>query len=454
MAYRVSIVRTGKVASSAETAELRAVDDSLLATVDIAPPLLAGLTVREARRTARPTAPDPELLRLAGKLFANDTLDGLSPEGYCEMQARAAGVPIRVARRSIVEMETTFANMGARVAAERPAGAGQSVRPGQIEPVWVRRGDVLAVVAPSNNPGTHTQWIQAVANGYQVVVRPGAKDPFTPARMIAAMLAAGIPPTALSLLPGGHATGDALVEAADLSLVFGGDTAMARYGGNRSVIMRGPGRSKLLHSGPITESVLDTIAASVGYDGGMRCTNASAVFTDADPGELAGAVAERLARLNPAPPQSPDAELPVLPAETARALRAQLESRLAGAVDVAVGHYSGGPVADLGDGSAAMRPAVLLCATPDHPGSAIELPFPCVWILPWRRELGMAPLGDTLALTVLSEDRTLAEEALRTPAIRKVLFGPLPTWSQGPVSPHDGMLGHALMEARAFGVAR
>jgi acyl-CoA reductase-like NAD-dependent aldehyde dehydrogenase len=350
-------------------------------------------------------------------------------------------------------MENTFAQMGDGVQAERPAGASTDVPAGQIAPVWVRRGDVLAVVAPSNNPGTHTQWVLAVALGYQVVVRPGARDPFTPARMIAALLAAGVSAGSLSLLPGGHGTGDTLVQAADLSLVFGGDSAMARYGQNRSVIRRGPGRSKLLHSGPITESVLETICDSVGHDAGMRCTNASAVFTDADPRELAEAVAERLARLTPAPPQSAQAQLPVLAEPAARGLRAQLDGRLAGAVDVAAAHYPDGPLADLGDGSMALRPAVLLCDRPNHPGAGIELPFPCVWILPWRRELGLAPLRNTLSLTVLGPDRTLAEQALREPSIRKVLLGPLPTYSAGMVSPHDGFLGHDLMEARAYGVA-
>lgn len=452
MAHRVSIIRCGKAIDSAESAELRGVDNTVLAEVSMAPPLLASLAVAQMRRFGEITAPGPDLLRHAGKLFGDATLDGLTPAQYCDLQARAAGVPVTVAERALTEMETTFANMGERVVAERPAGVSSQVEAGQIAPVWVRRGNVLAVVAPSNNPGTHTQWIQAVALGYQVAVRPGARDPFTPARMIAALLSAGIEPAALSLLPGGHDTGDALVKAADLSLVFGGDAAMARYGANRSVIRRGPGRSKVLHSGAITDAVLDVMCDSIGHDAGMRCTNASAVFTDADPRELAEAVADRLAGLTAAPPQSRQAQLPVLTLEAATAMRDQLRSRLAGAVDVAAARYPDGPVADLGDGSAALRPAVLLCDRPDHPGSGIEYPFPCVWILPWQRQLGMAPLGDTLALTVLSDDRSLAEQALREPRIRKVLFGGLPTYSSGLVSPHDGFLGHELMEARAFGV--
>ncbi|MFI9810032.1 aldehyde dehydrogenase family protein [Streptomyces sp. NPDC052301] len=456
--HEIPLVRAGRAAASAERSQLCGVDGTPLAVVHQAPPLLARLTVADVRRysagDAADGAPDASLLRRAGELFATATLAGLTPDMYCALQARAAGVPVVVARHSLEDMAQTFANVGARVAAERPAGVSGEIVPGDISAVWTRRGDVLAVVAPSNNPGTHTQWLTALACGYRLVVRPGARDPFTPARMIAALLEAGVPGHYLSLLPGSHSTGDALVEAADLSLVFGGDAAAERYGADRRVILRGPGRSKLLHSGAITDEVVDVICDSVGYDGGMRCTNATAVFTDADPRALAEAVAARLARLAAAPPQSPEARLPVLPIKEALALREQLAGRLQGAVDVAAGLYADGPVADLGDGSGALRPAVLLCDRTDHPGARIELSFPCVWIVPWQRSQGFAPLRDTLALTVLGDDPDLVREALRERTIRKVLFGHLPTYAAGAVSPHDGYLSHDLMEARGYGIGR
>ncbi|MEV0130334.1 aldehyde dehydrogenase family protein [Dactylosporangium sp. NPDC050688] len=452
--HRIPLVRAGVPASSAETARLDAVDGTPLALVDQAPPLLATLTVADLRRRGPSgTAPDAEVFRRAGELFATAELDGIGPERYCELQARSAGIPISTARRSLADIREVCTHMGERVEAERPPGAGSDVEAGRIEAVWARRGDVLAVIAPGNNPGVHVQWIQGLALGYQLVIRPGSKDPFTPARLVAALLAAGVEPAHLSLLPGGHATADALVRAADLSLVFGSDDAVRAYAGDRTVIPRGPGLSKLLQLGELTEQALDTICTSVGYDAGMRCTNASAVFTDGDPMAVGAAIAARLARLVPGPPLSPEAQLPVMPIGRATAMRAHLDARRAGAVDVAAPLYPDGPVTDLGDGSAAMRPAVLVCDRPDHPGAAIELPFPCVWVLPWDPTEGFAPLRNTLALTILGGDRKLAVEALREPTIRKVLLGPLPTFSAGTTSPHDGFLGHELMEARGYGVA-
>lgn len=452
--YRLSLVRAGVPASSAETAQLLAVDGTPIAIVDQAPPLLARMTVANLRQLGGDnTAPHPEVIARAGVLFATADLDGLSPEAYCEMQARSAGIPVRVVRHSLSDIREICAHVGERVAAECPPGAGGDVEPGRIAAVWARRGDILAVVAPSNNPGTHVQWLQGLALGYRLVIRPGTRDPFTPARLVAALLAAGVEPSYLSLLPGGHATGDALIGAADLSLVFGGDEAVGAYAGDRTVILRGPGRSKLLQLGELTDEALETICTSVGYDAGMRCTNASAVFTEGDPRTVGEAIAERLAALVPGKPMSPEAQLPVLPIDRAAALRAHLESRLAGAVDVAAPRYPDGPVADLGDGSAALRPAVLVADRSDHPGGRIELPFPCVWVLPWDRTEGFGPLSHTLVLTILGGDHKLAAEALHEPTIRTVLLGPLPTFSSSPTSPHDGYLGHELMEARGYGVA-
>jgi hypothetical protein len=452
--HHIPLVRAGATVRSAETALLRGVDGTELADVDQAPPLMATLTVAGLRKLPRLVqAPTAELFATAGKIFAEDDVDGLDPERYCEYQALSAGVPVQVARRSLREIAEACARIGTRVLAERPRGATFVVPPGAIEGVWYRKGDVLGVVAPGNNPGVHVQWILALALGYRLVIKPGTKDPFTPARLVGALLLAGLDPTQLSLLPGGHHTGDAVIEEADLSLVFGNDETAARYASERNVILRGPGRSKLLLNGPIDESSLATICTSVGYDAGMRCTNASAVFTDGDPVEVADAIAERLAQLHAAPPLSPSAQLPVLPVEVARTIRGYLDSHLAGAVDVAA-DYRDEAIVEFGDGSAALRPAVLRCDRTDHPGAATELPFPCVWVLPWRTEDGLGPLGDTLALTILHEDHRLAEQALHEPRIRTVLMGPLPTFSSSATSPHDGYLGQELMEVRGYGLAR
>ncbi|MEV0176954.1 aldehyde dehydrogenase family protein [Streptomyces sp. NPDC050803] len=358
-----------------------------------------------------------------------------------------------------------YAPLGWTVARQTPTGAAidDSALPGETathQPPaapartarWVRRGRVFGVVAPSNHPATHGAWLQAVAMGYRVAVRPGARDPFTPLRLVRSLLEAGLAPDSIALLPGSHAAADALVDAADLALVYGGEDTVARMRGNDRVLVRGPGRSKVLVDRPLDDATLDHLVTEIASDGGVRCTNTTAVLTSGDPRELAEALAERLARLPVHPVTDERAVLPVRPLREAEGLRALLANSLDGALDVTARHYSDGPLGVLGEGegAAALRPAVLCADRSDHPGLRLELPFPCVWVAPWRRAEGIGPLDDSLALTLLTEDSALVEEALDSPGVRTVLHGRVPGWWRDPFLPHDGYLGQFLQEARGY----
>jgi acyl-CoA reductase-like NAD-dependent aldehyde dehydrogenase len=317
----------------------------------------------------------------------------------------------------------------------------------------VRRGDVFGVVAPSNHPATHGAWLQALALGYRVAVRPGARDPFTPLRLVRALLDAGLDGGWISFLPGSHSGADALVGAVDLALVYGGEQTVARMRGNNRVLVRGPGRSKILVDRPLDDATLDHLVTEVAADGGVRCTNTTAILTSGDPRALADALAQRLAQL-PAHPVTDDrAVLPVRPLREAAGLRAALDRVAAGAEDLVQRYAGGGPPA-VGDGDAvAMRPAVLCVDRSDHPGLATELPFPCVWVAPWQPAEGIAPLDRSLALTLLTDNVPLVAEALDSPAIRTVLHGRVPGWWKNPYLPHDGYLGQFLGDVRGFAAA-
>ncbi|NEE28562.1 aldehyde dehydrogenase, partial [Streptomyces sp. SID7982] len=89
-------------------------------------------------------------------------------------------------------------------------------------------------------------------------------------------------------------------------------------------------------------------------------------------------------------------------------------------------------VDELGDGSAVLRPAVFLLDRPDAPQARIEMGFPCVWVLPWRREGDwMAPLRDTLSLTAFTDDAELIDALVAEPSIDKIHIGDRPTtWTR------------------------
>ncbi|MCF4139012.1 aldehyde dehydrogenase family protein [Streptomyces sp. Tue 6430] len=446
----LSLLRQGVETTSRDTRTLHAVTGTPLATVHDAPPLLTRLTVRRTRTDLPPPPADPgAVLAEAGRRFAEDTLAGLGPEEYAARQALASGVPVRAAHATLARTARECAVLAETVARQRPVGAG----PGSPAR-WARRGSVLGVVAPSNHPATHFAWLQALALDYAVVVRPGARDPFTPLRLAHALLAAGFPPGRLSVLSGPHASADALTEAADLALVYGGEATVARLRGDASVLVRGPGRSKILVDRPLDDALLDHLVTEIADDGGVRCTNTTAVLTSGDHRALAAALAERLATLPVLPVTDPAAALPVRPLAEARSLRTAVARAADGAEDLAARHYGDGPHPVVEGEGAVLRPAVVAVDRPDHPALATELPFPCVWVAPWRRSDGVAPLAGSLALTLLTDDSALVGAALDEPTVRTVVEGPVPDWWKEPGLPHDGHLGQFLYEARGHAVAQ
>ncbi|GCD46997.1 aldehyde dehydrogenase family protein [Streptomyces paromomycinus] len=432
--------------------------------LSLAPPLLIRQVLDEMRAAPeQPAAERLAALARAGELFATATLDGETPDAYCRRQALVSGLPVSVARRTLDRAARTGRAAADTAAAQRPTGAVplDALSAGDTTAVWVRKGDVLGVLAPGNHPATHLEWLGALALGYRVAVRPSQRDPFTPRRLVRALREAGLAPAYTALLPTTHEHAEALVEQADLGLVYGGDGVVARYADSRRVLAQGPGRSKVL----ITRDVpwrdhLDTVADSVAADAGVQCLNASAVLCEDDPQGLARALADRLGHLPLLPPDHPDAVLPVRPLDEARRLARQLHDTVgtAGAVDPAGTRSAAAPetdpaerfFADLGDGSAVLRPLVVALGSPQDPHFGTELPFPYAAVAPWRPDLRPSAFGRTLSLTVLSEDATLVRECVAAPLIRNVHQGDVPTHWTRPGLPHDGSLAEFLMESKTF----
>jgi acyl-CoA reductase-like NAD-dependent aldehyde dehydrogenase len=419
-----------------------------LAEVSLVPPLYVHRTMATLHRAdSLPAAERAALLARAAELFATATIGGLSPADYQYAVSRAGGVPISSVREATGTVAQRVANAYRGAHHARPQGTVEdwrhpSTRNGRA--VWTRRGNVFAVHAAGNHPGTHTIWPEALALGYRVAIRPSNRDPFTPYRLVTALRTAGFPADHVVLLPTDHAGADAVLSGADLAMAYGGADVVAKYGGGR-VLPQGPGRSKILVTSDTDwRAHLDVIVESVAAHGGTGCVNATAVLVEGDAGPLSAAIAERLAALPSLPPEHDEAVLPVLPVSTARAIESYLLRKAAG-----VRAWLGGDgiVDELGDGSAALRPAVHQLDN-DATQAGIELPFPCVWVTPWTRAAGVAPLRDTLVLTVLTQDEPLVGRLLDEPTISNVYVGDRHTFWMASGVPHDGYLGDFLMRTK------
>ncbi|MFZ5889625.1 MAG: aldehyde dehydrogenase family protein [Myxococcota bacterium] len=385
----------------------------------------------------------------AGSAFRSGTINGLDGDAYEKLVCRVSGLPISVVRAATHAIAESAIEASAAVQHARPEAAvcdwrDPLTRLGRA--VWTRRGDVFAVHAAGNHPGVHSIWLEALALGYRVAVRPSTREPFTPHRLISALREAGFGNDQVALLPTDHSVADEVIAGADLAMVYGGDDVMQKYAGSSRVLAQGPGRSKVLLATSDWEPYLDTIVASVADQGGTACINASAVFVRGDPTPLAEALAAKLAAI---PTLRPDDERAVLPAQPIEMARSIEKLVLAHAKGTRAWLGGDGIVEPLVHGGAVLRPAVFQTERVDAPQTRIELGFPCVWVAPWSEADGVEPLKNTLVLTAIVDDEALVQQLVDEPSISNVYTGKCPTCRIRAGVPHDRYLAEFLMRTKA-----
>ena len=390
-------------------------------------------------------------LTRAADVFVSSTIAGLDFNSYVELTCRVSGLPMaaaRVAARTVAESLMTACDA---VRPARPTGASadwRDVSGPAGGAVWARRGEVLAVHAPGNAPGVHGLWPQALALGYRVAIRPSRREPFTAHRLINALRQTGFRAGDALYLPTDHAAAADVIQAADLAMVYGGQDVVDKYEQNPWVLTNGPGRTKILITAECDwREYLDVIVDSIANLGGMACVNATAVLYEGDAAPLAHAIGERLSTIEPLPNTDERAVLPTTSIETAQTLADRLAARAAGTVAVLGAEQV---VADLGGGFAALRPAVHLLASPDPAKLNVELAFPCVWVSPWSRTHGIAPLRNSLVLNAITMDDELIDQLVNEPTVTNVYRGRHATHYSAPHIPHEGFLADFLMRNKGF----
>jgi acyl-CoA reductase-like NAD-dependent aldehyde dehydrogenase len=420
-----------------------AIDGVAVAELTLAPPLYVSRAIK-AQRGVRPLPAHERQAALAkaAGIFANGVIAGLNFDAYTALASRISGVPISVTRAGARAVADGVSSAFTAVQPARPSGAALDWRDMRAAgAVWARRGDVFAVLASGNGPGVHGLWPQALALGYRVAVRPSRREPLTAHRLIQALRQAGFRPHDAVFLPTDHRGADEIIRSADLAMVYGGQDVVDKYAGDPTVFVNGPGRAKILITADHDwRDYLDVIIDSIADLGGIACVNATAVLYEGDPAPLAEAIAERLSAID-------HEVLPVQTLDAATALASHLATVATGSTALLGADQV---VAPLGDGHAALRPAVHLLATPDVTKLNVELPFPCVWVAPWSRADGLEPLRHSLVINAITDDDDLIDDLLAEPSIANVYGGQHPSHYTAPEIPHDGFLADFLMRNKGF----
>ena len=200
------------------------------------------------------------------------------------------------------------------------------------------------------------------------------------------------------------------------------------------------------------DQYIDVIAASVADNSGRSCVNASAVWTPRHAEEIAEALAQKLASIQPKPADDPAAQLaPFADPNIARRISVIIDDGLTepGARETT---KHGARVVEFGSCTYLM-PTIVHCKSPEHPLANREFLFPFAAVVECPQSEVIRRIGPTLVVTALTNDEEFRRELLASPHMGRLNFGPIPTnrisWDQ----PHEGNLFDHLYARRAFQVA-
>jgi acyl-CoA reductase-like NAD-dependent aldehyde dehydrogenase len=314
---------------------------------------------------------------------------------------------------------------------------------------------VLGLVLPSNSPGVHTLWLPVIPMQLGLVLKPGPLEPWTPYRMQAAFVEAGIPAEAISIYPGEAEMGAAVVSGCKRVMIFGGEPTVERYKGNDCVQVHGPGYSKILLGDDCVddwEQYIDLMADSIFLNSGRGCINCSGIWASRHTKEIAQALAERLGPIEVKPPDDPKASIAAFTNPgMAEAIWNMIEADLKeDGVEHCTAPY--GDRFEKHERCGYLRATIIHCNSPSAAVAKKEFMFPFATVVQCPQEKMLESIGPTLVGTAITNDEKWQQQLIGATHINRLNLGPIPTIKLDWLQPHEGNIVDFLFRARALQV--
>jgi acyl-CoA reductase-like NAD-dependent aldehyde dehydrogenase len=422
---------------------------------------------RQARAILReiPIAELIERLKRAAVLYENESLpvgDGMqTPDEFVRQQSASTGLPEHMCRANMKKNSFVLTHMDQILDALTRGldwnilTRGYGVESRGVVVSYQAQAPVLGAVLPSNSPGVHTLWLPVVALQLGLVLKPGPQEPWTPYRMIAAFIQAGIPREVFCLYPGGPEAGAAVLAACERAMIFGGTATVEQYKGNPRVQAHGPGFSKILLGDDVVDrwpEYLDIMVESIYLNSGRGCINCSGIWASRHTREIAQALAERLGPVDVLPPEDPQAGLAAFTVPgMARAVWEMIQADLKepGVTDMTAPY---GPRLVEMERCAYLRPMIVHCESPEAQIARKEFMFPFSTVVTCPQDQMLAKIGPTLVCTVITEDERFIREVTDATHVDRLNIGPIPTTKLNWLQPHEGNIIDFLFRSRAYQV--
>ncbi|MBI1901655.1 MAG: aldehyde dehydrogenase [Planctomycetia bacterium] len=402
-------------------------------------------------------------IKKAADLYVHETLplgDGTqSPAEFVRAQSASTGLPEHMCRFNMTKNHFVLSNMDRMLDALTRGldlsilSRGYGMESRGVVVSYQAQSPVLGLVLPSNSPGVHTLWLPVIPMQIGLVLKPGPQEPWTPCRMTAAFIEAGVPPEAISIYPGAGDMGAAVLANVDRAMIFGGTATVERYRGNPKVQAHGPGFSKILLGDDVVdqwEKYLDIMVDSIYLNSGRGCINCSGVWASRHTEKIAEAIAARIGPVEVLPPEDPKAGLAAftVPGQAQQVWK-MIEADLN---EAGVTHVTGkyGPRLVEMERCAFLRPVVIHCNSPGAAVAKKEYMFPFSTVVKCPQEKVLEGIGPTLVCSAITHDDKFQEELTNATHIDRLNIGPIPTTKLDWLQPHEGSIVDFLFRGRAY----
>lgn len=401
--------------------------------------------------------------KVAGDLYLDAELplgDGTqTPDQFVRQQSATTGLPEHMCRFNMKKNHFVLSNMDkifdalTRGLDPSVLSRGYGVESRGVPISYQCQSPILGLVLPSNSPGVHTLWLPIIPMQVGLLLKPGPQEPWTPYRMAAAFIQAGVPAQCIGIYPGGPEVGGAVLANAGRCLIFGSSATVEQYKGNPRVQVHGPGFSKILLGDDVVdqwEKYLDLMVESVKINSGRGCINCSGIWAPRHTKKIAEALADKIGPIQVLPTEDPNAELAAFTvAGQAEGVSADIDNdlRSSGTQDMTAKY--GSRLVKM-DRCAYLRPTVLHCDSPEEPAAKKEYMFPFTTVVTCPQSEMLARIGPTLVATAITEDKAWQRQLMSAVHIDRLNLGPIPTTRLNWLQPHEGNIVDFLFRARAF----
>ncbi|MFD8815474.1 hypothetical protein ACFV23_29260, partial [Streptomyces sp. NPDC059627] len=163
--------------------------------------------------------------------------------------------------------------------------------------------DALAFVAlPGNTFTCLDAVVEQAERSAAVWIRPSRREPWSAARMVAALLEAGWPPDRIGLYPGERRLLATLARRTDRQVVYGGQDLAGSLRDRPALTVHGAGRGCALVPAHLpVDTAADWLLPLIAADAGRFCSNVRSVVCAGEAGPLADELAARLSEIRPGP---------------------------------------------------------------------------------------------------------------------------------------------------------